>query len=198
MAVEEMRIASFIPRLTAIIETQARKAGLLRGRLLPGGKGADDLALEITVAVLRGQRQWKEGKNFFEACTDSVRSTVDNWKNKAANMVEWRDFDAASEEWSESDELKRFPGSDAETPHETAIRLEAANRRDNELLELAGMVEPGTSDEKIVSELMDHEGAATRAAMVAKYGLTGEEYDAALKRIMRKAAKITANRKVLK
>ncbi len=113
-------------------------------------------------------------------------------------MVEWRDFDAAAEEWSESDGPKRFPDSDAETPDKTAMRREAAERRDNQLLELAGTVEPGTPDEKIVSELMDPEGAATRADMVAKYGFTGEEYDAALKRIMRKAAKITANRKVLK
>jgi hypothetical protein len=194
-AVLEMRQPSFFKRLAAIVWAQAGSVGLLRGNQLPGGKACDDIAAEIAEAVLQGRRQWKDGKTFFGACESAVRSQVDNWKKKAQNAFEWNEVTAAVEDWDESREVVQFPANPTASPDKHIVRDEAMVRREAELLELAGMVERDTLDEAIVTEMMEPGGASSRAEMVEKLKCTGDDYDAAIKRIKRHAQKIVIRRK---
>ena len=94
---------TFFEALTGFIENEARKACILWGNKLPGGKTCEDFSSEIPILVLGGYRKWDEGIPFAYACRSAARSVINNWKNKASNRLSWAeiDFDTLGKEVSE-------------------------------------------------------------------------------------------------
>jgi hypothetical protein len=159
-------------------------------------KTCDDLAMDIVTAVLAGRRKWLPDQSFYHACGSAIRSTISNWWEKASNIAEWSIVDAAVEEWTEAEKsLTRFPAAEVDTPGIAVTTAEAATRFDAEVIELAGMVQSGSIDEKLVLELMEHTGCGSRREFIKKHGVSTSEYDAAMKRLNRLAAKIVIKRK---
>ena len=199
-AIVEMEVPSFFERLTAVVQAEAGKRGLLnQGQMLPGGEDCAGMAGRIAADVVSGKRQWKntDKTTFFHACTSTVRSVVGNWQERANHMFEWQQFEAACENWKDEDdgEIYKFPASTEPAPAQAAINVEAHEREESEIVELAGMVEANTIDARIIEALLDRPDICDRAEIIKLLGCPGEEYDAAIKRIKRVATKIKSKRK---
>jgi hypothetical protein len=192
LAVESMKSPVFLMRLVALIMKLARKKGFkspfMDSMDLPGGKSAADLAADIVEKTLSGSYEWnhKEFPDFLDFCFSRTESILSNWLNRS----------------SRSTTMSPLTERDAETGEPILNALNVARSGDNVIsnlrfkegealgdrfLEHIALALPENSTEQlIILAVFDDRECANRSYCCSKLKISGEIFDAAVKRLLRR------------
>lgn len=191
-AIKAMESPNFLARLTARIMRLARKKGFQspfsEDMDLPGGKSAADLATDIVEKVMDGTYMWDREKipNFYHFCLSRAESILSNWL-----LRNWRvkSMSPVPVQDTESGELRPNPLTAKEAPDDlyTILRTKDAGALGDRFLEeFAFSLPDGSHEQSIILAVFDDRECANRAYCRGKLNLSEANYDAAIKRLLRK------------
>lgn len=192
LAVQAMESSDFLPRLTARIMKLARNKGFqspFREDMdLPGGRSAADLAIDIVEKAMDGTYTWDREKipNFYHFCLSRAESILSNWL-----LRNWRitSMSPLLTENPQTGELEANPLSSKQAPDDlyAILRAKDANALGNKFLEeFAFSLPDGSHEQAIALAVYDDRECANRKYCREKLKLSESDYDAAIKRLLRK------------
>jgi len=192
LAVEAMKSPNFHMRLTARIMKLARQKGFhspFKDNMdLPGGKSAADLAGDIVEKAIDGTFTWDQAQipHFYHFCLSRAKSILSNWLAKAKRS------ETVSPILAEDPELgvvDANPVSTATAPDDVyaVLRMrEGGSLGDRFLEDFALSLPDGSPEQAILLSVFDDRDCASRAYCCRKLNLSGEKFDAATKRLLRR------------
>lgn len=191
-AIEAVKSPDFLKRLTAKIMKLARKKGFHSpfedDMELPGGKSAADLAADILEKAMDGSYTWKrtEIPDFSDFCLSRAESILSNWLARA----KWsRSLSPIAAENPETGLIDANPLTTAVARDDvyTALRLKDGGALGNRFLEDFALSSPdGSVEQSMLFAVFDDRECAGRAYCCKKLDITGDAYDAAKKRLLRR------------
>ena len=191
-AIRAMESPDFLSKLTGRIMQQAKKMGFhspfVDSMDLPGGKSAADLADDIVEKALAGNYGWDRQKfpDFTNFCCSRTRSILSNWLNR---MKPFTTTSPILEKDPESGDL--LPNAltkavAAEDIYSTLRFKEGGAMGDRFLEDFALSLADGSVEQGIVMAVFDDRECGSRAYCRGKLGLSEADYDAGVKRLLRK------------
>ncbi len=196
-AIKSMESPDFLQRLTASIMYHARKMGFQSpfedSMDLPGGKSAGDLAGDIIEKALSGAYSWDRQKipDFTNFCRSRARSILSNWLKR---MKHFTAVSPLAEKDPETDEAVDSPITKAvgEDDLYAILRFREGGALGDRFLEdLAWSLPDGSSEQRITLAIFDDRDCGNRAYCRSKLELSEPDYDAAVKRLLRKLPAFT-------
>ncbi len=191
-ACRAMEARDFLPRLTAHIMKQARSMGFhspFRDSMdLPGGKSAADLAAEILEKAMAGAYTWDRQKfpDFAKFCRSRARSILSNWLKR---MKPFTTVSPLVEKDPESGEMVGSAVTAAVAPDDlyAVLRAQEGSALGDKFLEDFALSLPdGSVEQRIVMAIFDDRECGNRAYCRGKLNLSESDYDAGVKRLLRK------------
>jgi hypothetical protein len=191
-AIIAMESPRFLERLTACIVNLAKCKGFyspFKDQVdLPGGKSAGDLAVDIVEKALDGTYTWDVQKtpNFTYFCLSRTESILSNWLGKNRRV---KAMCPILGEDDASGELATNPVNTATdaTDIYNILRLRDGDALGDRFLEDFALSMPDKSHEQsIVMAAYDDRQCANRPYCREKLKLSEGEYDAAIKRLLRR------------
>jgi hypothetical protein len=192
LAVDAMNSPNFLMRLTARIMMLARKKGFhspFKDSMdLPGGKSAADLAGDILERAMDGTFTWDHARipNFYHFCLSRAESILSNWLLKAKRS---QTMPHVLAEDPESGGPGANPLTVAAAPDDVYAVLrvrEGGALGDRFLEDFALSLPDGSPEQSIMLLVFDDRDCADRACCCRKLNISGEVYDAAKKRLLRR------------
>lgn len=191
-ACRAMESPDFLSKLTGRIMQQAKKMGFhspfVDSMDLPGGKSAADLAGDIVEKALAGNYNWDRQKNpdFTNFCCSRARSILSNWLNR---MKPYTTTSPILEKDPESGDL--LPNAltkavAADDIYSTLRFKEGGALGDRFLEEFALSLADGSVEQRVAMAVFDDRECGNRAYCRGKLGLSEADYDAGIKRLLRK------------
>jgi hypothetical protein len=191
-ACRAMESPDFLSKLTGRIMQQAKKMGFhspfVDSMDLPGGKSAADLAGDIVEKALAGNYNWDRQKSpdFTNFCCSRARSILSNWLNR---MKPYTTTTPILEEDPESGDL--LPNAltkavAADDIYSTLRFKEGGALGDRFLEEFALSLADGSVEQRITMAVFDDRECGNRAYCRGKLDLSEADYDAGIKRLLRK------------
>ncbi len=192
LAVEAMKKADFLVRLTARIMKLAKAKGFhspFKDSMdLPGGKSAADLADDILEKVLDGTFTWDRAKtpDFYHFCLSRAESIL---SNSLERTRPYRTMSHVLEEDREMDALNANQLNTASAPDDIydALRTKEGGALGDRFLEDFALSLPdGSVEQRIILAVFDDRECANRQNCYKKLKISEDIYDAAMKRILRR------------
>jgi hypothetical protein len=187
-----MESPDFLSKLTGRIMQQAKKMGFhspfVDSMDLPGGKSAADLAGDIVEKALAGNYCWDRQKSpdFTNFCCSRARSILSNWLNRMKPYTTTSPIlekDPVSGDLLPNDLTKAMAADDIYS----ILRFrEGGALGDHFLEDFALSLADGSVEQRIVMAVFDDRECAGRGCCIGKLGLTEPDYDAGVKRLLRK------------
>jgi len=158
---------------------------------LPVGKSAGDLADDIVQKALDGTYTWDAERtpNFIQFCLSRAECILSNWLEKSARV---KTMSPILEEDEASGELAVNPVNTATdaTDIYTILWQRDGGALGDQFLEDLALSLPGNSHEQsIVMAVFDDRECADRSTCREKLKLSEGDYDAAIKRLLRRLPK---------
>ena len=192
LAVEAMNSPNFLMRLTARIMKLAKQKGFhspFKDSMdLPGGKSAADLASDIVEKALDGSFTWDHARipNFYHFCLSRAESILSNWLNRAKRS---QTMDHVLAEDPEAGGLNSNPLNTSVAPEDIylVLRVREGGALGDRFLEDFGLSLPdGSHEQAIILAVFDDRDCADRLSCCKKLNISGDVYDAAKKRLLRR------------
>jgi hypothetical protein len=191
-AVKALEKPGFLNQLTVRIMKLAWQKGFqspFENQMdLPGGKSAGDLAVDIVEKALDGTYAWDIEKfpNFHHFCLSRAESILSNWLLKNRRMTTMSPV--LEEDHETGDTLKNAVNS-ATQPKDLYALLQDRDDKasgDKFLQDLALHLPDGSHEQNIVIAVFDNRECANRAFCMKQLKLCESDYDAAVKRLIRR------------
>ena len=192
VALQALESPDYVSKLTVRIMQLARKKGFHSPFAdtmdLPGGKSVADLANDILEKTLAGTYTWDREKfpNFTDFCFSRTESILSNWLDRMKNFMTVSPLMEKNPESGKPipNALTRAPASD---DLYADLRVREGGALGDKLLEDLALSLPDTSvEQRIIMAVFDDRECANRAVCRGKLELSESDYDAAMKRLMRK------------
>ena len=200
---------NFMPWLLAYILRQAQGnqraqfLGFSMGKDLPGGMCVESLAHDLLERILLGKRPWDRDKypDFLLFCKMHAKGMVLNLFN-LSDTVRRKSVSPIEEEDEEGNQVPN-PIVDHHSPQEDGRHVQRRDEYEalanDYLAEFALSLEDKSVEQRIVMEMIDNNDVVTepregsnellavdRPVMVKKLGVKEGEFDAGMKRLLRK------------
>lgn len=191
-AIAAMESPGFLSRLTARIVQLAGKKGFwspFRNELdLPGGKSVGDLAAEIVEKTLDGSYTWDENKmeDFEQFCLSRAESILSNWLDRTRRTIAVSPTPEADPVSGDSKPTLFSSRADGEDIYQTLCERDGGALGDRFLEDFALSLADASPEQAIVMAVFDDRSCAERSLCREKLKLSEAEYDAAVKRLLRK------------
>jgi len=192
LAIEAMKSPNFLLRLTARIMRLARRKGFhspFKDDMdLPGGKSAGDLASDLIEKAMDGTYNWnhEEIPNFYHFCLSRAESILTNLLDRA----KWsRSVSPLVSENAVTGQIKTNPLNTAVAPDDiyAILRLKEGGALGDRFLEdFALSLGDGSPEQSVVMAVFDDRECGNRAYCCKKLSMSGDTYDAATKRLLRR------------
>ena len=191
-AVKELEMPRFLDRLTARIMKFARQKGFQspfeEDMDLPGGKSAGDLAVDIIAKVLDGSYSWDSDKfpTFRHFCLSRAESILSNWLDKNRRLST---MSPILEDEDGLDGANLNPVNSAVFPLDLYAFLQQQDEStmgDQFLEDFALSLPDPSHEQSIVMAIFDNRDCANRASCIDHLRLSERDYDAAVKRLLRR------------
>jgi len=191
-AVLALETPAFREKLAARIMKLARQKGFHSPfddeMNLPGGKSAGDLAGDIVEKALEGSYTWDYSKqpNFLYFCLSRAESILSNWLEKSERL---ETMSPLFEDDDASGEVGANPVNTATNRVDIYAILrwrDGGNLADQFLQDFALNLPDGSHEQLIVMAVHDDRECAGRKYCLSKLKISEGEYDAAIKRILRR------------
>jgi len=192
VAIKAMESSEFLMKLTVRIMNTARKMGFhspfIDSMDLPGGKSAADLASEIVEKALTGAYTWDQQKfpDFTHFCLSRAKSILSNWLHR---MKHFTAVSPLAETDPHSGEPVLNPVTKAVAPDDlyAMLRAKEGSAMGDKFLEDFALGLPDQSiEQRIVMAVFDDRECGSRAYCRGKLALSEADYDAGVKRLLRK------------
>jgi len=192
LGVEAMKQPDFPMRLAARIMKLARQKGFhspFKDSMdLPGGKSAADLAYDILEKAMDGTYTWDLAKipDFYHFCLSRAESILSNW---LAKMKPCQTMSHVLEENPEIGALNANRLNTEPAPDDiyVVLRVKEGGALGDRLLEdFALSLADGSVEQRIILAVFDDRECANRQYCCKKLSISGEVFDAAMKRIFRR------------
>lgn len=192
VALRALESPDYVSKLTVRIMQLARKKGFHSPFAdtmdLPGGESASDLANDIMEKALAGNYTWDREKfpDFTNFCLSRTESILSNWLDRMKNFM------------PVSPLMEKNPDSGNPIPNALTratasgdlyadLRVREGGALGDKFLEDLALILPDNSvEQRIIMAVFDDRECANRAFCRGKLGLSESDYDAAMKRLMRK------------
>ncbi len=190
-AIKSMEAPEFLSKLTGRIMQQAKKMGFHSpfgdSMDLPGGKSAADLADDIVLKALAGNYSWNRTKTpeFRDFCCSRAQSILSNWLKRTkpySMMSHLAEKDPQSGETLHNDLTKAV----ADDFYALLRSKEGTALGDRFLEDFALSLPDGSVEQRIVLAVFDDRDCANRGYCIGKLCVSETDYDAAVKRLLRK------------
>lgn len=191
-AVEAMKLPEFLPRLTALIMKLAKRKGFKSpfndSMELPGGKSAMDLANDIIEKALDGSYNWNtvEIPDFTLFCLSRAESILSNWLDR----TKWnQSMSPLLEKNSETGAMELNPlnrAVDADDIYGNLRIKDGAALGDRFLEDFALSLTDGSTEQRMILAVFDDRECGSRSYCCGKLNISGDDYDAAKKRLLRR------------
>jgi hypothetical protein len=191
-AIAAMESPDFLSKLTARIMKEARKMGFQSpfddSMDLPGGKSAADLAGDIVEKALAGAYTWNREKipDFINFCRSRAQSILSNWLNR---MKHFTAVSPMQEKDSKSGDLLPNPMLQAISSEDIYALLrfkDGSSLGDRFLVDFALNLPDESVEQRVIMAVVDDRECGNRAVCRSKLGISEADYDAAVKRLLRK------------
>jgi hypothetical protein len=192
LAVESMKSPDFLLRLTALIMKLARKKGFkspfVDSMDLPGGKSVADLAADIIEKALGGSYDWnvEEYPSFLTFCLSRAESILSNWLNRSRRSTTMSPL--LEEDTTTGDPTLNALNTarDGDDIYANLRIKEGCAMGDRFLEDIALALPEGSAEQSMVLAVFDDRECANRSYCCSKLKISGEVFDAAAKRLLRR------------
>jgi len=194
LAIKAMESLGFLSKLTGRIMKLARKMGFqspfVDSMDLPGGKSAADLAGDIVEKALSGNYTWDRQKSpeFTNFCLSRAESILSNWLHR---MKHFTSMSPLVENDPDSGEqlANQLTAAAASDDLYGLLRTKEGDGLGDKFLEDFALSLPDESiEQRIVMAVFDDRECGNRAYCRGKLALSEADYDAGIKRLLRKLA----------
>jgi hypothetical protein len=192
VAIMAMETPDFLSKLTGRIMQQAKKMGFHSpfedSMNLPGGKSAADLADDILEKALAGNYNWDRKKfpDFTNFCCSRARSILSNWLNRMRPYTTLSPLPEKDPNSGKDVHNELTKAVSADDIYSTLRLREGGSLGDRFLEDFALSLADGSVEQRIIMAVFDDRNCGSRSYCRSKLGLSEADYDAGVKRLLRK------------
>lgn len=159
--------------------------------VLPGGKSAADLAMDIVEKALDGSYTWnsKEEPDFYRFCCSRAKSILSNWLSKNKKMETMSPLASEDPRTGEAAENQVSECPDPADAYSILKNRDGGSLGDRFIEDFTLGLPDGSQEQLIMMAVLDDRECANRAYCMQKLNMTEKDYDAATKRILRRLPK---------